>query len=405
VCRGSEAETYPVGPVPLVAVRARRQVRFALHSRRQFGHAARMRILYGVVGEGMGHAIRSKVVLEWLFGQGHRVETMASSRAADFLAKRFPEVHRIHGLHMIYDENRVRKSRTLWSNVRDGMRALPSQIRSYFELVDDFAPELVISDFESWAYLYGKTHGLPVISIDNMQVLSRCKHPDDLAAGIRLQFELTRAFVASKLPFCDHYFITSFFFPMVRRKRTTLVPPVLRPEVIDVAAARGDHLLVYQTAEDHRALAEVLAGCGLECRVYGLRRDLQEEQVEGNLRYRPFNERTFIDDLASARAVVSGGSFTVMSECVYLHKPLLSVPVKGQVEQVVNARYLQHLGYGRIADHIDASVLKDFLAAVPACEERLAEFQQDGNRVLFEALAAELARHGATRVSASKQNA
>ena len=72
-----------------------------------------MRILYGVVGEGMGHAMRSRVVLEHLFAQGHEVEIMASSRAVDFLAKRFPGVHRIHGLHIIYEENRVRRGRTL----------------------------------------------------------------------------------------------------------------------------------------------------------------------------------------------------------------------------------------------------------------------------------------------------
>jgi UDP-N-acetylglucosamine:LPS N-acetylglucosamine transferase len=77
---------------------------------------------------------------------------------------------------------------------------------------------------------------------------------------------------------------------------------------------------------------------------------------------------------------------------VYLHKPLLSVPVDGQVEQVVNARYLQKLGYGRTADHIDAAVLSEFLSAVPSCEERLAGYVQDGNNVLFDALARELQR-------------
>jgi hypothetical protein len=48
-----------------------------------------MRILYGVVGEGMGHAMRSRVVLEHLVAAGHEVEIMASGRAAEFLGKRF----------------------------------------------------------------------------------------------------------------------------------------------------------------------------------------------------------------------------------------------------------------------------------------------------------------------------
>ena len=49
---------------------------------------------------------------------------MASGRAFDFLAKRFADVNRIHGLHMIYEENRVRRGKTLWSNVLGGTTGL-----------------------------------------------------------------------------------------------------------------------------------------------------------------------------------------------------------------------------------------------------------------------------------------
>ena len=131
-----------------------------------------MRILYGVVGEGMGHAMRSRVVLEHLVAAGHEVEIMASGRAVDFLGKRFEGVNRIHGLHMILEENRVRRGKTLWSNVVGGALGLPGNIGAYFDLIGGFEPEAVISDFESWTYLYGKTHQLPVLSIDNMQILS-----------------------------------------------------------------------------------------------------------------------------------------------------------------------------------------------------------------------------------------
>ena len=151
-----------------------------------------MKILYGVVGEGMGHAMRSRVILEHLLGQhdassrAHEVEIMASGRAAEFLAKRFgaeSEVNRIHGLHMIYEENRVRLGRTLWSNVLSGTLGVPKNIAAYFELISDFKPDVVISDFESFSYLYGRNHRLPVISVDNMQVINRCEHEADLLAG------------------------------------------------------------------------------------------------------------------------------------------------------------------------------------------------------------------------------
>jgi uncharacterized protein (TIGR00661 family) len=356
-----------------------------------------MRLLYGVVGEGMGHAIRSRVVLEHLFAQGHDVEIMASSRAADYLAKRFPEVHRIHGLHIIYDENRVQRGATLLTNALDSTAALPQQIRAYFKLVEDFKPQAVISDFESFAYFYAKLHRLPIISVDNMQVLSRCSHDPELLKGIRTEFELIRAFVASKLPFCDHYMITTFFFPETRRDNTTLVPPILRREILAARArARtGGHLLVYQTAEGNTGLPRALAELGVPCRIYGMRRDLSEDVVEDTLTYRPFNEETFIEDLATARGVVSGGSFTLMGECVYLHKPMLTCPVIGQLEQVVNSRYLEKVGYGRHAEHIDAAVLREFLDELPRYQQNLEAYQQEGNSVALSTLDALLDRAAA----------
>lgn len=349
-----------------------------------------MRILYGVVGEGMGHAMRSRVVLEHLFSQGHEVEIVASGRAAAFLEKRFAaqgDVHSIHGLHIVYDDNRVRRGSTLFSNVLSGTTAIPSQISAYFKLIEDFSPELVVSDFESWTYFFAKLHGLPILSIDNMQILNRCAIDDDVIEGHRAEFEIAKAFVKGKLPFCDQYFITTFFRPPIRKDHTTLFPPILRPEILSARATKGEHLLVYQTAEGAETLEETLRATGLPCRVYGMRRGITEEAIEGNLRYMPFSEAGFIEDLASARGVIAGGGFTLMGECVYLHKPMLAVPVGGQFEQLLNARYLQKLGYGRHAETLDDSrIVHDFIRAIPACEQALAAYGQSGNDALLAAL-------------------
>jgi uncharacterized protein (TIGR00661 family) len=342
-----------------------------------------MKILYGVVGEGMGHAVRSRVVIEHLLRRGHEVEIMASGRAADFLASRFRGVRRIHGLHIVYEENRMKLGATIGSNLVAGAGGIPANVSAYFELIRQFAPEAVFSDFDGWTYVYAKAHRLPVFSVDNMQIINRCKHPKDVLAGHEIDFRLSRTFIRGKLPFCDHYIITTFFHPEVRKSRTTLVPPILRPEILAAQPSRGDHLLVYQTAEGNTGLARTLAATGMECRIYGMRRGIQEEQVEGNLRYRPFDEARFIADLASARAVICGGGFTVLGEAVYLRKPTLSTPVQRQFEQVLNARWLERLGYGRAADSLaDPTVIHGFLDAIPACEERLASYSQDGNEPL-----------------------
>jgi len=352
--------------------------------------------LYGVVGEGMGHATRSRVVLQHLVESGHEVEIMTSGRAKDFLAKHFEGVNRIHGLHFVTEDNRVRLGRTLWSNVLAGTAGLPRNIEAYFELLAEFRPEVVISDFESWTYFYGKVHRLPVFSIDNMQVINRCKHPPEVLEGEMANFEIARAFVKSKLPFCDHYLITTFFRPEIRKDNTSLHPPILRPEILATTPTAGEHLLVYQTAEGHTSLADVLNELDIECRVYGMHRGLTEEKVDGNLRHRPFSEAGFIEDLATSRAVIAGGGFTVMGEAVYFHKPMLAVPLEKHFEQTLNARWLEQLGYGQYARSIDdAAQVRGFLDAVPACAEKLASYTQAGNRDLLGALDEHLDRAAA----------
>lgn len=359
-----------------------------------------MRILYGVVGEGMGHATRSRVVLDELV-RDHEVHIVVSGRAREYLARHFPNVHRIWGLTINYGANRVRSVRTVLQNLQGAVAGWPANVRAYFDVLSEFRPEVVISDFESFSYLAGKALRIPVISLDNIQIINRCEHDQALLATKKRAFELTRSIVEAKLPRCFHYLITTFFYPPVPRERTTLIPPVLRPEILEARSEPGEHLLVYQTATTNRALPEVLKRLGLPTRIYGLRRDLKEDVVDGNLSYRPFGEARFIEDLRTARAVVAGGGFTLMSEAVYLHKPMLSVPVQGQFEQVLNALYLQRLNYGRYSPTVTERALVDFLGSFKECAKALSAYSQDGNGATFQALGAQLARAAEKRPSRS----
>lgn len=344
-----------------------------------------MRILYGVVGEGMGHAVRSKVLLDHL-AQHHEVQVMVSNRAYEFLKKKFEGVHRIWGLTMVYEDNEVQKRLTALENLAGALTGLPENVAAYFDLMKKFQPEVVISDFESWTYLYGKANGLPVIDIDNMQVINRCQHDPQLLRGHEKEFQLAKAIVKSKLPFSSHYVVSTFFYPPVRKERTTLVPPILRPEILEARrqVRRGNHLLVYQTSDTNTQLAAMLEATGLECRIYGLRRNLTGEVVEGRLHYKPFSEAGFIEDLATSMGVIAGGGFTLMGEAVFLRKPMLSVPLLGQFEQVLNALYLEKLGYGQYAHELSLENVRRFVEAIPGCEQALGGYDQPGNERLFE---------------------
>jgi uncharacterized protein (TIGR00661 family) len=346
-----------------------------------------VRILYGVVGEGMGHAIRSRVVLDEL-ARRHEIEVVVSGRAHDYLKAIESErlgVNRIWGLSLVYEDNRVRNFRTVLANLKGALvqGGWPENIRAFFDLAERFRPQVVVSDFESWSYLFARSNGIPVISVDNQQIVSRCDLPPEITEGHETEAQLTRAIVKAKLPGCLHYLVTTFFYPPVARPRTTLVPPILRPQVLAARPEDGEHLLVYQTSTSDASLLDRLRETGVECRVYGVRRGIREEQREGTLRFRPFSDAGFVEDLRTARGVVANGGFTLLGEAVYLHRPVLSIPVRKQFEQVLNARYLEREGYGLAADEVTAEVLGRFLERVPELRRNLEAYHQDGNRALF----------------------
>lgn len=349
-----------------------------------------MRILYGVVGEGMGHAIRSRVILDELVKR-HDVQVVVSGRAHDYLAKRAGEhlaVKKIWGFTIVTEDNEVRNFRTLLANLKGAITGgWPRNVRAYFDIASAFKPEVVISDFESWSYLYAVNHRLPVISVDNMQIINRCRHDPRMIEGHEGEFQIAKGLIKSKVPGAYHYLVSTFFYPPVRKRRTTLHPPILRPEILAAKPEPGGHLLVYQTYTTNTELPEILKASGIECRVYGLRRDLREELRDGNLLYRPFSEQGFVDDLRTARGVVASGGFTLMGEAVYLHRPMLAVPVAKQFEQVLNAKYLEAEGFGLYADALTREKLAEFVARIPEFEKNLARYQQDGNEDLLAKLA------------------
>jgi uncharacterized protein (TIGR00661 family) len=318
-----------------------------------------MRILYGVTGEGLGHAMRSRVIAGDLVARGHEVKLVASGRACRYLGRYFDDVQQIPGFTLAYARGGIGRLRTAARIGRSAHSALRDTLALYRRSIAGFQPDACISDFDSFTHMFGKLFDRPVISVDHQHVIDRCQHPHELASAL----SLTRAVVRAKLPGCAHYVVTSFYRPPLRRRAlgaTTLVGPILRPEVLALMPSTSDHVLVYQTAtrdlvEPLHALADqrfIVYGCG-------------PGGTRGNVTLRDFDETTFLADLASARAVICNGGYTLMSEALYLGKPVLSIPLRRHGEQQLNARYLAALGLGRTARVLDVPTLRAFIATLP----------------------------------------
>jgi uncharacterized protein (TIGR00661 family) len=320
-----------------------------------------MRILYGVTGEGLGHAMRARTIARHLEARGHEVLFAASGQAHDLLARELA-VLRIEGFRLRYRRGKLRRGASFVDNVARAPSTLRHNLGRAFHEASRFDPHVALTDFDSFAHALGRLRGVPIISIDHHHVIDRFCHPAGVRARLPFDFAATRAVVRAKTPGCDHYIVSSFYAPPadpLRAPRTTLVGPILRPEVSAMRASAGDHFVVYQTsAADPKLLAE-LSRVPARFHVYG--RGARRTRHAPNVEIRPFDEHEFLQDLGECRGVLAHGGHTAISEALVLGKPVLAFPLRHQGEQELNAAYLEHLGLGATARSYDARTISSFV--------------------------------------------
>ena len=135
-----------------------------------------MKILYGVPSEGMGHATRSKVVIEYLLSIGHDVVIVTSDRAFTFLQQFFGDrVVQIEGFHMAYNNAKVSVKATTIKTIQDAPKQLIKNLKVYFKQLQHQHFDAVISDFESFTNFFANYYIISswVINLGVCKIIKR----------------------------------------------------------------------------------------------------------------------------------------------------------------------------------------------------------------------------------------
>ena len=327
--------------------------------------AGRKRIFYSVCGEGMGHAIRSSVIIEHL-KEKYDVYVFSSERAYKFLASKFDNVFEIGGFNTVYENNVVRTKKTFFKAVKANPTNLKEGYNVLYKECRRVKPNIIISDFENYAGMLSKLMNIPLISLDNIHMITQCEYdyPPHHRADMLTAKAVTKAYILRP----KRHIITSFFFPPLKHPHmTALYPPVLREEIRQLKPENGDYVLVYQTAESSLNLMEELKKLDEKFIVYGFNKD----EVDENLTYRAFNDDLIFEDMRKAKAIIVNGGFTMISEAIYLKKPIYSTPAHKNFEQILNGFYVEKLGYGEYHDDLNVEKIKKFLSKLDVYQENL----------------------------------
>ena len=142
---------------------------------------------------------------------------------------------------------------------------------------------------------------------------------------------------------------------------------------------RSDHIVVYQTSDSNIELMKNLKKVKENFIVYGFNKDL----VDGNLTYRSFNEDAIYEDMRTAKAILTNGGFTMISEAIYLKKPVYSIPANGNFEQILNGYYVKKLGYGEFHNNFNNKLIRKFIKNIPKYRENLDKVKNTDNSAIL----------------------
>ena len=337
------------------------------------------RIVYGVAGEGSGHSSRAAEMVAFLEKRGHSVKVVSYGRGYKNLKDDF-DVHRCSGLHIANRQNRVSALRTVLENLKRSPRIIRDAARIRRTLFKDFTPDCVITDFEPITAYLSWMMNVPLMTIDNQHRMRYMEHPTP--ENLRQEAFVTRRIIHRMIPRPDVSLITTFYFGKLKNNYSFLFPPILRQSLLDTKPKDGDHILVYLSFGYGDCLKILRSLENERFIVYGYDRD----ESEDNITFKPFSRATFLEDMASAKAVLSTAGFTTMTESLHFRKPMLAMPLRGQFEQELNGVLLQELEYGVCCRKISASAVQDFLERLPQFREKLETYPASDNSLIQDTL-------------------
>lgn len=336
------------------------------------------RIVYGVSGQGFGHATRSREILKHLTDQGHSVLVFSYGQALFFLQNDF-EVFEIPGLGLSYKNNKI----VYWNTICKNAVQIAHQSKNWKKILKrfrDFNPDLVITDFEPLTALLAKLQRLPLISLDNQHQLTNTKI--DLPIKYRKDLVADKMVIKSMVWLADYYLITTFFETPITKKDTFLFSPILRKEILELEPQKDDYILVYQNSHFEHIVKE-LADVNCKFVVFGV----NKRATEKNFVFKEYDMSEWLSYLANCRAVIGTAGASLMTESLHLGKPYLALPIEKQIEQVVNAKYLEEAGYGLFCrDAFCREVFDDFMQKLPEYEQNLKGYVRSDNSAILKKL-------------------
>lgn len=299
-----------------------------------------MKILYGVQGTGNGHITRARAMQKAFAEKNIHVDYVFSGRDRSkyFDMQAFYDWRYFSGLTFKHKAGKIQHIKTLRHN---SLGTFVKDVRS----LDVSNYDVVLSDFEPVTAWAAKLQGVTCIGIGHQMAF---KHSIPKEGGNIITNAIMHSFCPSELQLGLHW----------HHFNQPILPPIAETPDISTNAA-SPFILVYLGFEELHAVCEFLQP--FKDKQFVIFADVEHATTKGNITVNPLSREGFLTALSQCEGVITNAGFELSSEAIQLGKKLLVKPLKGQMEQLSNAKALVELDFGMRMATLDATVLDSWL--------------------------------------------
>ncbi|MDC0458550.1 hypothetical protein OAM32_02030, partial [Alphaproteobacteria bacterium] len=310
------------------------------------------RILFLVNGLGLGNSTRCHAVIEQLISMGSIVGIVTSGNGHWYFANNpvSKDVFEISQLNYSKKHGRLDILGTIFS-FRKMLNVTKENSEILSDIIQNFEPDVVVSD-SVYAVNSIKKIGIPLISLNNADVVVSYYMKYGVPRSVRFQFHAIERI---------DYLFNRFMYDLVISPSLEFDSNILHDKIYRTPPIVRHGLKSALEVKEHRAIIMLSGstfgtqpkfkkqGFGIPVDVVG------REKAEGNTDGEhgiSFIGRTpnAIQYVNKSNLAVVNGGFSAVSEMFFRRCPMVVVPVPGHSEQYVNAKIIESLGVGILAE-------------------------------------------------------
>lgn len=346
-----------------------------------------MKFLFIVQGEGRGHMTQAISFSKMLKRHGHELTGAIVGKSQrrsipDFFIQQIDaEIFTVESPNFVTDkaEKQILIGKTIVHNIKKS-KTFYRSLSQIHQIVEDQKPDILLNFYDLLGGLYNALYQ-PKISywVIGHQYLS--EHPDFIFAESKafakqcFQFNtwLTGIGAEKKLG------LSFRKFSEINHSKLIVAPPLLRPEVKNLKPSQGDFYLAYMVnpgyAEEVKTFA--LNHPEIKIKAYWDKKGVADIIYPvPNLSIHQVHDQHFLRDMASCKGLVCTAGFESVCEAMYLEKPVLVIPVKGQYEQACNALDTVASGAGISSENFDFLELESLADSRFSMDESPKEWEE-----------------------------